>query len=160
MFNGHGGFLCHPLRCSQITLPPFLLFEWGLTDKFPKPPFCFLNNPMGVIPKIEILSFRRIFCRLWSKVFGRHFTVKRVCMDGRWYSLRLFKRNLHSLGVPMRIRAGSTCLFLRQTRGGNATLPPVIVDWQISNMMQDFSNRYLRYWLKHTFIPYGLFCLT
>jgi len=37
MLNEYGGFLCLLLRCSQITLSPFLLFERGLTDKFPKP---------------------------------------------------------------------------------------------------------------------------
>ena len=112
MLNEYGGFLYYPLRCPQITLPSFLLFERGLTNKFPKPSFRFLNNPIGIIPKIETLSFWGIFCRLWSKVFGRHFTVKCVCMDGRRYCLRLFKRNLHSLGFPYEFVLGLPAYFL------------------------------------------------
>jgi hypothetical protein len=40
-----------------MALPPFLLFERGLTDKFPKPSFRFLNNSTGIFPKIEIPHF-------------------------------------------------------------------------------------------------------
>jgi hypothetical protein len=31
-----------------------VFFDRGLADKFPKPSFRFLNDPMGIFPKIEI----------------------------------------------------------------------------------------------------------
>ena len=126
MFNEYGGFLFYPLRCSQITLSPFLLFEQGLTDKFPKPSFRFLNNSTGIFPKIGIPSFWRNFCWLRSEVFRRHLLWRRIAWKNKETVLFFLKRNLHSLVVLLLIRGGSPCLFLRQTRVHAAMLLPVI----------------------------------
>jgi hypothetical protein len=117
MLNEYGGFLCYLLRCSQITLPPFLLFERGLTDKFPKPSFGFLNNSMGILPKIEITPFWRNFCWLRSEVIRRHLLWRAITWKDKETPLFLFKRNLHFLGVPLLIHGWSICPFLRQPGG-------------------------------------------
>jgi len=59
---------------------------------------------------------------------------------GRGTTLTLFKRNLHSLGVPVLICGGSVCLFLRQPRDSNTTLLPVIEFFKSYPVMQAFKQ--------------------
>jgi len=124
MLNEYGEFLCLFLRCSQITLSPFLLFERGLTDKFSKPSLPSLNNSMGLFAEIEIPSFWRSFCWLWSEVFRKHLLRRAAIMEGREIDPMTFKRNLHFFGVPLLIDRSPACLFFMQTRGPWCNIAP------------------------------------
>jgi hypothetical protein len=59
-------------------------------------------------------------------------------MGGRENDPMTFKRNLHCFGIPLLIDGGSECPFVRQPRGSNATLLPVILKLGIYIPIPDF----------------------
>ena len=141
MLNEYGGFLCLPLRCSQITPSPFLLFEGGLTDKFPKPSLPSLNNSMGLFAKIEIPSFWKSFCWLRNEVFRKHLLRRTAIMEGRENDPMTFKRNLHFFGVPLLINGSPGCLLFRQTRGQWCNIAPWNLVFDFYSSIQHFNRK-------------------
>ena len=116
MFNEYRGFLCNPLRCSQMTLLPFLLFEQGLTDNFPKRSFRFLNDPMGIFPRIEITYFGGVSTDYGVKSSEGIFWGG-VYIKGKEDNANPLQKKSSFSEISVLIHGGSVCSFLGQPRG-------------------------------------------